>query len=235
MRFDGPLLAGRLVRRYQRFLADVDLDDGTRVTAHCPNTGAMLGCQDAGSRVWLSRAANPDRRYPLTWELVEARPGLPVGINTGRSNGLVREAIVAGLVPELAGYAQLRPEVRLEGTGSRVDFLLSSPGRPPCYVEVKNVTAAVTDGVALFPDAVSTRAARHAAELERLRRAGADAALVFCVQREDVHTVRPAEEIDPAYARALRSAAAAGVQVLAWGATVGPREIVLRRRLDCAL
>ena len=223
------LLEGRLVRRYQRFLADVETAGGL-VTAHCPNTGSMLGCKDAGMRVWLSPAANPARKLAWTWELVETAPGVIVGVHTGRSNALVREAIEAGAVPELAGYPTLRPE-RKYGEGSRIDLLLQAPGRPDCYVEVKNVTAAVEGGVGYFPDAVTTRGAKHLREMSAMVAAGSRAVLVFCVQRGDVAEVRPADHIDPAYGRALRDALAAGVEVLALGATVTPQAIALTRRL----
>ena len=223
------LLEGRLVRRYQRFLADVETAGGL-VTAHCPNTGSMLGCKDAGMRVWLSPAANPARKLAWTWELVETAPGVIVGVHTGRSNALVREAIDAGAVPELTGYPTLRPE-RKYGEGSRIDLLLQAPGRPDCYVEVKNVTAAVEGGVGYFPDAVTARGAKHLRELAAMVAAGHRAVLVFCVQRGDVAEVRPADRIDPAYGRALRDALAAGVEVLALGATVTPQAIALTRRL----
>ena len=177
MRFAEPLVEGRLVRRYQRFLADVDTAAG-RVTAHCPNTGSMLGCAEPGMRVWLSPASNPARKLAWTWELVEALPGVVVGMHTGRSNGLVREAIEAGRVAELAGYAVIRPEVKY-GAGSRIDFLLQGPGRPDCYLEVKNVTAAVEGGVGWFPDAVTTRGARHLREMAAMVAAGHRAVLVI--------------------------------------------------------
>lgn len=232
MRFQTGLVCGRLVRRYQRFLADVELDDGTRVTAHCPNTGSMLGCQTPGSRVWLSPADDPARRTRFTWELVETKSGTLVGIHTGRSNGLVREALEAGRIPALAGFTEIRPEVRLNQTRSRIDFRLSYSEEPPCYLEVKNVTAAVDQGVALFPDAVSVRGTRHLEELAGLvRRGGARAALVFCVQRTDVTEVRPADSIDPAYGKALRAAIRGGVNVYALGAEVSPLEIALHRPL----
>ena len=225
MKWSAPLARGRLIRRYQRFLADVDLD-GTAVTAHCPNTGSMLGCAEPGSRVWLSRAENPSRKLPWTWEMVEAG-GTLVGINTGRANALVREAIESGAVPPLAGYETLRPEVRYGRESSRADFLLSGGPRMPCYVEVKNVTAAVTQGVALFPDAVSMRGTRHLRELMAAVRAGHRAALVFCVQRGDVEEVRPADDIDPEYGRTLRRALEAGVEALALRARVSVTEIRL--------
>ena len=229
MRFPTPLLEGRLLRRYQRFLADVDTAAGI-LTAHCPNTGSMQGCAEPGMRVWLSPATNPARKLAWTWELVEALPGVVVGMHTGRSNALVREAIEAGRVPELAGYATIRPEVKY-GEGSRIDLLLTAPGRPDCYVEVKNVTAAVAGRIGYFPDAVTTRGARHLREMSAMVAAGHRAVLVFCVQRGDVDCVRPADHIDPVYGRTLREALAAGVEVIALGATVWPAGIELERRL----
>ena len=229
MRFPTPLLEGRLLRRYQRFLADVDTAAGI-LTAHCPNTGSMQGCAEPGMRVWLSPATNPARKLAWTWELVEALPGVVVGMHTGRSNALVREAIEAGRVPELAGYPTIRPEVKY-GEGSRIDLLLTAPGRPDCYVEVKNVTAAVAGHIGYFPDAVTTRGTKHLREMSAMIAAGPRAVLVFCVQRGDVECVRPADQIDPVYARTLREALAAGVEVIALGARVSPAGIELERRL----
>ncbi len=219
-----------LERRYKRFLADVVLDDGQRLTCHCPNTGSMMGCQTPGSRVWLSHSTKPGRKYAHTWELVELPGGVTVGIHTGRANGLVREAVEAGRIPALAGYGDIRPEVRLADRGARIDFLLSGQaGEPPCYLEVKNVTAAVDQGVALFPDAVSTRGTRHLEHLAALVGEGYRAALVFCVQRDDVSEVRPADTIDPGYGTALRDAVAAGVEVHALVATIDTARIALER------
>jgi len=236
MKFENPLIEGELVRRYKRFLADVILEDGTETTVHCPNTGSMLGCQAPGSAVWLLPADNPARKYPLGWELVEARASVLVGINTGRSNALVAEALERGLVPDLAGYGGIRREVKLEGTRSRIDFLLSEhPSEPDCYLEVKNVTAAVEDGVGFFPDAVSVRATRHVEELAARVEKGLRAALCFCVQRADVHSVRPADTIDPVYGRALRHAVESGVEVYALGAAVTPQGVNLERELPVHL
>ncbi len=235
IRFAPVLQEGRLLRRYQRFLADVQLPDGSTVTAHCPNTGAMLGCQAPDSRVWLSAAPRPGRRCPWTWELVEVDSGTLVGVHTGRTNGLAAAAIRAGLLPELAAYTELLPEVRVPAAGVRLDFLLRGSGLPDYYLEVKNVTAAVTGRRALFPDAVSERAARHARELAVLRRAGAGAGVLFCAQRGDVDVVAPADAIDPGYGAALRAAAADGVDVFAIGARVSPEGIWVDRRIPVAL
>jgi len=189
----------------------------------------MMGCREPGCRVWLSRASNPERKLAWTWELVEA-DGTLVGLHTGRSNGLVREAIESGVIAPLAGYGSIRNEVRY-GENSRIDLLLEAADRPPCWVEVKNVTAAVEGGIGYFPDAVTARGAKHLREMSRLVEAGQRAVLCFCVQRGDVMEVRPADHIDPAYGRALRAAMAVGVEVIAWSARVTPEEIVLWRQL----
>lgn len=234
-----PLTAGRLVVRRNRFVAEVRLDDGSSVLAHCPNTGSMLGCKTPGSRVWLSSAVNPQRKLAWTWELVEA-DGVLVGLHTGRANALVREAIVAGRVPALTGYPALRGEVAY-GENSRIDLLLEAAGRPPCYVEVKSVTAAADGGHGFFPDAVTARGAKHLREMANLVAQGRRAVLVFCVQRQGVRSVAPAEDIDPAYARGLRAAVAAGVEVLALGGTIRlatagqPASIVLGEPLPVLL
>ncbi|HLW74026.1 MAG TPA: DNA/RNA nuclease SfsA [Gammaproteobacteria bacterium] len=235
MRFDPPFREARLLRRYKRFLADVEFPDGRRITVHCPNTGSMLGCAEPGMRVWLSQATNPKRKYAWTWEQVEALPGVAVGIHTGRTNSLVREGIETGLIRELAGYPKLRGEV-MAGEGFRVDFLLSGArGKPDCYLEVKNLTAAVRDSVALFPDAVSERASRHLRELMQRVRVHERAMLCFCVQRDDVTEVRPADSIDRIYGRTLREAVAAGVEVTAYAARVSPAETSLYRSIPVRL
>jgi len=231
--FDQPLLEGLLLRRYKRFLADVQLRGGEVITAHTANTGAMSGCAEPGRRVWLSRSDNPRRKYPHTWELIEVRDGVLAGINTQLSNALVREAITQGRVAELAGYRRVRSEVRYGEERSRIDLLLDSPADPTsisCYVEVKNVTL-VDDGIARFPDAVSARASKHLRELMSMVRAGRRAVIFFCVQREDVREVRPADDIDPLYGQTLREAVACGVECMAYGADVSVREILLRRPL----
>jgi sugar fermentation stimulation protein A len=233
MIFSEILIPGLLIRRYQRFLVDVRMDSGEEVTAHCPNTGSMLGVNVAGSRVWLSRSHNPKRKLAWTWELVEVVSGGLVGIHTGRANGLVREALEACLIPELAGYDGLKPEARLSER-SRTDLLLDFSGRP-CFVEVKNLTAAVADGEGFFPDAVSERAHKHLDELVGVVARGSRAAVVFCVQREDVARVRPADHIDPVFGRALRNAAGAGVELYALGARLTPESITLERRLPVLL
>ncbi|HYC37491.1 MAG TPA: DNA/RNA nuclease SfsA [Usitatibacter sp.] len=229
MRFHSPLVEGRLIRRYKRFLADIQLADGV-VTAACPNTGSLMGCLDAGNRVWLSESDRATRKYRHTWELVEVGEVM-VGINTGVPNALVREAINDGTIGELAGYQTLKPEVAFGEEASRVDWLLRAEGKPDCYVEVKNVTAAASKGVALFPDCVSERGSRHLRELIRLAASGRRPVQLYCVQRGDVREVRPADGIDYEYGRTLREAVAAGVEVLAYRARVSPEEIRLAERI----
>jgi sugar fermentation stimulation protein A len=223
-----PLIAGTLVKRYKRFLADVQLEDGTAVTAHCPNTGSMMGCATPGSRVLLSCNSTPGRKYPLGWELVETE-GFWVGINTGLPNRLTREAIEDGTVAELQGYASIRPEVPY-GKNSRIDLLLEDPTAGRCFVEVKNVTL-VENGTALFPDAVSTRGQKHLQELMQVVREGHRGVIFFTVQRGDGASVSPADMIDPEYGRLLRLALDNGVEALAYRAMVTPAEIRLTERL----
>lgn len=231
MEFENPLIGGTLLQRYKRFLADVRLDDGRVITAHTPNTGSMLGCAEPGSRVWLREVDNPARKYPHAWELVENHAGVMIGINTGVVNRLVGEAIVNGVVAELQGYAAQRQEVRYGAENSRIDLLLEGGGRPACYVEIKNVTAVDASGTALFPDAVSARGSKHLRELMQVVAQGARGVIFFCVQRVDAHAVRPADEIDPLYGHTLREALAAGVEAVAYRATVTAQAVVLDTRV----
>ncbi len=231
MHLPAPLYHGTLLRRYQRFLADVELDDGTLVTAHTPNTGSMRGCARPGSRVLLSKSANPGRKYAHSWELVHT-DGIWVGINTLLPNRLAREGIVNGVVAELAGYSQIREEVPY-GAGSRIDLLLSGE-RGHCYVEVKNVTL-VENGCALFPDAVTARGQKHLRELMEVVRLGHRGVNLFVVQRADGLAVSPADAIDPAYGALLRQAAAAGVELIAYRARVTRTEISLSQSLPVLL
>jgi sugar fermentation stimulation protein A len=231
MRLPTPLYPGRLVKRYKRFLADIELTDGTFVTAHCPNSGSMKGCNAPGCPVFLSRSANPHRKLAFTWELVHA-DGFWVGINTGLPNRLVREGIENGAVRELGGYGSIRPEVRY-GTRSRIDLLLEGKnGR--CWVEVKNVTLVEGDA-ALFPDSVTERGQKHLRELMEVVRQGDRGVIFFVVQRGDGNAVAPADAIDPEYGRLLRLAVASGVEVLAYRALVTPEEVRLVERLPVEL
>lgn len=231
MDFTQTLICGRLVRRYKRFLADVILDgDGSEITAHCANPGSMLGLNAPGSRVYLSRSDNPARKLPLSWELIEA-DGVLVGISTAHPNRLVEEAILAGSVPGLSGYPELRREVKY-GVNSRIDILLEAPDRPRCYVEVKNVHLMRQPGLAEFPDSVTARGAKHLRELSDMVRDGHRAVMVYLVQRPDCDRLAMASDIDPAYAEALVEARAAGVEVIAIGCSVTPEAIRVNRVVE---
>ena len=232
MHFTSPLIPGILLRRYKRFLADVRLENGATTTVHTANTGSMLGCAEPGSRVWLSRASNPERKYSLSWEIVETTTNVLVGINTALPNRLVREAIEQGVVTELQGYPRIRAEVVFGDERSRVDLLLERDlDNARCYVEVKNVTASIDQGIALFPDAVSARGAKHLRELMGVVAQGHRGVLCFCVQRADVHEVRPFDTLDPLYGATLRLALAAGVEAMAYRADVAVTGISLRHPL----
>ena len=227
MLFPAPLRRGRLLQRYKRFFADVRLEDGTEITAHCPNPGSMLGLNSPGMPVWVSPAAGAARRLAWTLELAELGDGF-VGLNTQRPNGLVEEALAADALPELAGYASRRREVKY-GAGSRVDFLLEDEGRPPCWVEVKSVTLSRERGLAEFPDCVSARSLKHLGDLSREVENGARAVLLFVIQRT-CDRFAAAADLDPAYAAALVKAAETGVEVLCYGCEVTPEGVRLAQR-----
>jgi sugar fermentation stimulation protein A len=217
------------VQRYKRFFADVRLDDGTLVTAHCPNPGAMLGLGDPGLPAWVSTSADPKRRLAHTLELVEADLGRGptlVGVNTGHPNRLVAEAIAEARFPELVGYPELRREVRY-GAASRVDILLACARRGLCYVEIKNVHLMREAGRAEFPDCRTERGARHLAELAAMVAAGHRAVMVYLIQREDAETFSLAADLDPAYAAAFEQAHQAGVEALAYRCRITPEEVAL--------
>jgi sugar fermentation stimulation protein A len=230
MRFSAPLLPATLVRRYKRFLADVVLPSGETVTVHCANPGSMIGLNVPGARVWLSKSDNPKRKLAHSWELIEVDLGGGaelVGINTAHPNALAAEAIAAGAIPELTGYASIRREVKY-GKNSRVDFLLEGPGRPARYVEVKNVHLMRRPGLAEFPDAVTKRGAKHLAELADMVAAGAHATMLFLVQIGSARRFALARDIDPAYGKAFDTARAAGVGAIAYrcGITCDGIEVV---------
>ncbi len=232
MQFNPPLTSGRLIQRYKRFLADVELDDGTLTTAHVANSGSMLGLKAPGSRVWLRPAANPKAKLAWSWELVEADvPGGAqiVGINTSNPNRLAEESITAGMIPELAGYDGLRREVRY-GTNSRVDLLLTAMGRADCYVEIKNVHMMRAAGLAEFPDSVTSRGAKHLAELASMVVAGHRAVMLFVVQMQAARFALAAD-YDPAYAVAFAKARDAGVETLVYVCDVTTGGIRIERRI----
>jgi len=224
MRFPHPLTRGRLLRRYKRFLADIELENGEVVVAHCANPGSMLGLQDPGISAWLSKSDNPKRKLAWSLEVVEVDAGRGptlVGINTGHPNRLVEDAIAAGAIAELTGYETMRREVKY-GKNSRIDILLSDAAKPDCYVEVKNVHLVRTAGLAEFPDSVTARGAKHLDELAEMVRQGHRATMFYLVQRGDTETVAIARDIDPVYGEALDKARDAGVEVVAYGCEVTP-------------
>jgi sugar fermentation stimulation protein A len=230
----GELIQGRLIKRYKRFLADVQLDDGREVTAHCPNTGSMKNCAEPGSRVWLKDSGNPKRKYPLGWELVEIESSYLASINTVRANALIREAIEQGVIAQLQGYSQIRSEVKY-GENSRIDLLLQDDDKPNLWVEIKNVTLLEEDGWGSFPDAVTTRGAKHLRELMAMVEQGDRAAMVFCVPHMGIKKVRPADQIDPEYGRLLREAKAAGVEVMAYAAHIDEQSVTINQELPVIL
>jgi len=217
-------LSGRLLRRYKRFLADVAFEDGSEVTVHCPNPGSMRGCAEPGSEVRCSTSDNPKRKLRHTLEMI--RVGRTwVGLHTLHANAFAARVLEAGAIPELAGYSEIKREVKV-AEGTRLDFRLSGSGREDAFVEVKSVTLA-EGRVARFPDSVSERGRRHCQTLAQLRAEGSRAVQLYIVQRGDCTQVEPAEDIDPLYAEALRDAARAGVEVLAVRAKVSPTGISL--------
>lgn len=235
MRFDPPLEQGYLIRRYKRFLADIETAAGEQLTIHCPNTGSMLNCMREGARLWFSRSSDPKRKLPGTWELGETPHGRLAVINTGRANALVEEALRRGVIPELAGFTALKREVPYGQERSRVDFCLEYPAGN-AFVEVKSVTLGFADSqVAAFPDARTERGAKHLRELASLARTGIRAVQLYCVNLSGIDAVRPAVEIDPLYSAALHDAVSAGVEVLAYGAQVSAEEVLLVRRLEVRL
>ncbi|MFA5678742.1 MAG: DNA/RNA nuclease SfsA [Pseudomonas sp.] len=230
MPFPQPLLGGRLVRRYKRFLADILLDDGRELTLHCPNTGSMKNCGEPGSRVWIDLHQRPGRKLPGTWELVETAPGELACVHSARANAVIAAGLTAGLISPLSGYPAIRREVCLKPGGSRFDFLLSNDDSS-CVVEVKSVTLALGGGEGAFPDAVSLRGQKHLRELTELARSGQRSCLLFCVMHSGISRVRPADEIDPVYGQLLRQACAAGVLVLAWSVRPSPLGLELAAEL----
>ncbi|BDW99821.1 DNA/RNA nuclease SfsA [Maricaulis maris] len=233
MKFATELVRGRLIKRYKRFFADVELESGETVTAHCANTGAMTGIKTPGLTVWLSRSDNPKRKLKYTWELVEAE-GTMIGALPNLANALAEEAVEAGVIAELAGYDSLRREVKY-GTNSRIDLLLEGGERPPCWVEVKNVHWQRGPGIAEFPDGVTSRGAKHLVELAGQVAAGERAVQLFIVQRSDCDVLRPAADIDPVYAQTLRESAGAGVEVLAYACDVSPEAVTITRPMRVEL
>ncbi len=230
MKLDPPLQRGLLLRRYKRFLADIKAPSGEEITIHCPNTGSMKACLAEGEACWYSTSDNAKRKYPNTWEIATTPDGDLAGVNTGRANALVVEAINQGVITQLQGYDALRTEVKYGEERSRIDILLESESRSLCYVEVKSVTLCEHDigpGRGYFPDSVSTRGTKHLRELMLMVEQGARAVLLFCVQHTGIEQVSPAAHIDPEYTKTFYDAVARGVEVFAYRAKIDAQEIVL--------
>jgi sugar fermentation stimulation protein A len=246
MAFMRGLRQATLIRRYKRFLTDVELEDGKVITVHCPNTGSMKNCVEAGAKVWLSKSDNPKRKYQYTWEYMQTSRGDYIGINAARANYLAQQAIENGTVSELSHYETVRREVRYGKEKSRIDLLLTSDGRaddstigyPDCYVEVKSVTLLETPssrGIGYFPDAVSERGAKHLRELLAMVDAGHRAVLLYCVQHTGIQVVRPADHIDSKYGDLLRQVHSCGVEILAYKARKVSDGFRLNKRLPVEL
>jgi sugar fermentation stimulation protein A len=224
MQFKTPLVRGRLIQRYKRFLTDVILDSGETVTAACPNTGSMLGLKAEGAVVWLSRSDSVTRKYPHTWEMVEREGMGLIGINTAHPNGLLEEAINAGKIAELAGYASLRREVKY-GVNSRIDLLLEGGGKSPCYVEVKNVTLYRRANHAEFPDCRTDRGTKHLREMSEMVRVGHRAVMAYVIQGGNPKDFAFTPDLDATYVQAFIAARKAGVEAIALTCHVSPDKI----------
>ena len=223
------LQQGTLVRRYKRFLADIEVQDGGLLTVHCPNTGAMTGCAEPGSPAWYSRSDNPDRKYPHTLEVVQTPAGY-VSVNTGRANALVGEAIREGVIGELGGALEVKAEAKIPEGNGRFDFLVTLQDGL-AWVEVKSTTLLLEGAVGAFPDAVSARALKHVDALVKRVQAGDRGVLVFCAQHCGIQSVRAAHEIHPEYAEALHGAIGEGVEVLAYGCETDLEQMSIVGRL----
>ena len=230
------LIEGRLVKRYKRFLADVELSDGQVVTAHCPNSGSMKGCAQKGARVWISTSDNPKRKLKYTWELIRIKDTF-IGINTQVPNKLVKQSVEHGLVSELSQYTRVTSEVKTSDH-TRLDLMLEDDDGGRCYVEIKNCTL-VEDGVAMFPDAVTTRGQKHLDELVALKAQGYRAVIFYLIQRTDAKRFTPADRIDPVYAEKLVRAKAHGVEIITrdveFNLNAQPGRILLNRPLPAQL
>ncbi len=220
-----PLITGRLIKRYKRFLADVELESGEKVTVHCPNSGSMKGCAVPGSQVWLSESDNPKRKYKYTWELIKI-PQTMIGINTLVPNKLVKQSIENNLIKELSGYEHVRAEVKTS-SHTRLDLLLESEAKEKCYVEIKNCTL-VEEGMAMFPDAVTTRGQKHLDELEHLVSQGHRGVIFFLIQRMDARAFKPAEMIDKVYAEKLKKVVKNGVEIITRDTVIDTQVIRIR-------
>lgn len=228
------LTQAKLIKRYKRFLADVELVDGSVITIHCPNTGSMKHCLFPEHSIWFSTSDNPKRKYPNTWELAQTDEGHLIGINTGRANSLAEEAINEGVIPELTGYQHLKREVKYGEENSRIDILLTDEKKSDCFIEVKSCTL-LDQGSGFFPDSVTTRGQKHLRELMAMCDAGHRAVLLFIVQHSGIEAVSPAFHIDEQYAELFIQAQEAGVEMLAYSAKMSPNEVKVSKPLPIRL
>lgn len=232
MKFKQPLIKARIIKRYKRFLSDLELESGEVINAHVPNTGSMKTCWEPGWYAYLSKTDDPKRKLKYTWELTDTGEAL-ICINTNLPNKIIKEALVAQNIEEFAPYQQIKPEQKV--LDSRIDFYLTEAGLPDAYIEVKNVTLKGEKDLALFPDAVSTRGQKHLKDLIHLKQQGHRAAMLYLVNRNDVNVFAPAEQIDPTYAELLRQAHAAGVEILPYQTAISPEGITLAKKVDLKL
>ncbi|MBE8577149.1 DNA/RNA nuclease SfsA [Vibrio sp. OPT18] len=237
MHFNPPLEPATLIKRYKRFLTDIQLPDGSERTIHCANTGAMTGCATPGNTVWYSTSDNAKRKYPNSWEISETDKGHRICVNTARANQLAVEAIENGTIVELLGYNALRTEVKYGSENSRIDILLEDNEKPPCYIEVKSVTLldeleTSTEGQGFFPDAVTTRGQKHLRELTEMVESGNRAVLLFTVLHSGIEKVSAAHHIDAKYSLLLKQAQDAGVEVLCYKAELSSTQIQLKQAVE---
>ena len=237
MHFNPPLEPATLIKRYKRFLTDIQLPDGSERTIHCANTGAMTGCATPGNTVWYSTSDNAKRKYPNSWEISETDKGHRICVNTARANQLAVEAIENGTIVELLGYNALRTEVKYGSENSRIDILLEDNEKPPCYIEVKSVTLldeqeTSTKGQGFFPDAVTTRGQKHLRELTEMVESGNRAVLLFTVLHSGIEKVSAAHHIDAKYSLLLKQAQDAGVEVLCYKAELSSTQIQLKQSVE---
>lgn len=230
MKFSEPLICGTLIKRYKRFLADVALNDGTIVTAHCPNTGAMTGCAEPGFEVWLCPSNDPKRKLKYTWEIAVDRHLNKIGINTQNANKIVGEALLEKRILELSQFEHIRKEVKYGSENSKIDFLLSGSDHAELYLEVKSVTL-LDGGVGKFPDTVTERGQKHLRELTQMVMQGKNAAIFFCVQHTGIQKVEIAQSLDPVYFDLMRVALDVGVKVYAYGTDIDQNRIVLGKAI----
>lgn len=237
MKFEPPLESATLLKRYKRFLADIQLEDNSERTIHCANTGAMTGCAEAGNTVWFSTSDNPKRKYPNSWELSETKLGHRICVNTARANYLAVEAIQDGTIKELQEYDLLQTEVKYGKENSRIDILLNSESKPKCYIEVKSVTLLdeESSGQGYFPDAVTVRGQKHLRELTEMAQSGSRAVLLFTVLHSGIEKVSPATHIDANYSQLLKQALEQGVEVLCYKAELSNHEMKLVKAIDFTL